>query len=466
MTAMPASNTTNLTTPAFSPLQRVHVAEVNVIGRLLQLGMKGRAQGDYERVSDLEPSDFDKPSHQSIWKAIKSIADRHENISLATVENELRKALGRDLNEAGAAYLRSLIEGHYGDVVDSYNIIREASWVRNGTRTVGEMSKVIENERLSPGDKIARIDDLADRLKHQASALSGRTGTNLRDSVGEFWTRIEMQSQTGETGYGISSGLNAIDQYTNGFQRGKLYVFAGLPGDGKSALGIKIAKEAMHQGVRVGHIPLEMKHEELTSRLMAIESRIDGSWLQTGKVPKEKLPLLAEACRRIQDLQESEQFWYLDFSPDSASASVSLPNINDVRVKLAHHMRLYGADLLIVDQASIEAMSGTHPSMDEKRVMLQIITGFKKLAEYYNIPIVVFAQSKDVEEGQRPRLMKHLANSTSMAKAPDVVIFIHRPSTERMPIDPIEFIVAKHRGGPIGIGAANFIRSFTDFQDR
>jgi replicative DNA helicase len=470
MTALPVSSAQPVTSVA--PVQRVMIAERALIGQLLKSGSRGKAQGDFERVSDLKFSDFEQPQHGLIFHAMKEIAARHENISIITVETELNKTLkdgtGRAIDKVGQAYLYGLLDGRYGDVTDSARIIRKASWRRRVKAKARELDKLADSEAMDETAIMESVVAISDDLGKQAAALTGRTGITLRESVGQFWTRIEIQSQTGEVNYGIMTGLKAMDDLTKGFQRKKLYVVAGPSGKGKSALGIKIALESMRRGARVGFIPLEMSHEEMTSRLMAIESRIDGSWLQSGNVPKEHLPRLAEACRRIQGYQESEQFWYLDFSPASATASVSLPTINDIRVKLAQHMTLYGADILIIDQVSIEAMEGTRPNMDEKKTLLQIITGLKKLAEYYNIPIVVMAQvnrAGDSDDGTRPSL-KHLANSSSMGNTPDLVLFIYRSATERMTVEPVELIVAKHRGGPTGIGLANFIPAFTDFQDR
>lgn len=453
-------------TPSTVSVERVDVAEQAVLGRLLQLGARGKAQADYERIADLKASDFSK-SHGLIWGAMQAIVSRREKINITTVESEMGKALGRPVNEAGSTYLEKLFSGHYGDVTDSAKIIREAVFNRNAESTLREAMKVVKDDHLTPDKKAYQVSQISHQLNRQAAALTGRTGVTLRESVGLFWTRIQAQSQTGETGYGIMTGLNAVDEFTKGFQRQKLYVVAGPSGKGKSALGIKIAKEAMQRGARVGFIPLEMTPDEMTSRLMAIESRIDGSLLQMGRVPKESMAKLAASCKTIQGYQESEQFWFLDFSPDT-STSVSLPNINDIRIKLVQHMELYGADILILDQVSIEAMSGTNPRLDEKSILREIITGLKNLAKFYNIPVVVMAQvnrAGDGEDGQRPTL-KHLANSSSMGNTPDVVLFIHRPSTEPMAVEPIELIVAKHRGGKTGVGLANFIPALTDFEDR
>lgn len=469
MTAAPV--TTSKSAAAASPAQRLDLAERAVLGRLLQVGSRAKAQGDFERVETLKYSDFANRRNGLIWHAMKELAARQDSINITTVEHELGKTLKesslRAIDEVTPAYLEGLLDGHYGDVVESAKIIREAAFNRKGKNTLNDLGKVFDDQHMTPQEKAQRIAEFTQQINIQAAALTGRSGITLRESVGQFWQRIQAQAQTGETGYGILTGLHAIDDLTKGFQRKKLYVVAGPSGKGKSALGIKIAKEAMHRGARVGFIPLEMAHDEMTNRLMAIESRIDGSLLQMGMIPKEYLPRLAESCRTIQGYQESEQFWYLDFSPD-ASTSVSLPTINDIRIKLAQHMTLYGADILIIDQVSIEAMSGTHPRMDEKQVLREVITGLKKLAVFYNIPIIVMAQvnrAGDSEDGQRPSL-KNLANSSSMGATPDLVLFIHRTVTERMAVEPVEFLVVKHRGGPTGIGLANFIPALTDFEDR
>jgi replicative DNA helicase len=452
---------------------RIDVAERALLGRLLALAARGKADGDFERVSDLKYSDFAQRRHGLIWHAMKEISARHETINVTTVESELGKRLKdstlRAIDEVTPDYLHGLLKGQiqHGDVADSAKLIRKASWRRRVKDKARELDTLADSEALTETEVMSAITTLSDDLGKQAAALTGRTGVTLRETVGTFWTRIQTQAQTGETGYGVLTGLKALDDLTKGFRRKKLYLIAGPSGKGKSALGIKIAKEAMQRGARVGFIPLEMDPDEMTSRLMAIESRIDGSILQLGAIPKELMPRLAESCQRIQKYQESEQFWFLDFTPND-STSVQLPNINDIRIKLAQHMKLYGADILILDQVSIEAMSGTRPNMNETQVLAEIITGLKTLAKFYNIPIIALGQVNRAgygEDGQRPTL-KHLANSSSMGHTPDLVLFIHRTATEPMAVEPIELVVPKHRGGPTGVGLANFIPALTDFEDR
>lgn len=469
MTALPDVSKPVASTPR---VQRVTIAERALIGRLLILGQRGKAQGDFERVEDLKFSDFVHRPNGLIFHAMKEITARQEKISVTTVENELSKTLKnstmRAIEEVTTSYLYELMEGRYGDVEESAKIIREAAFSRNSERLLIEAIETIRDDHMAPTNKAERVLEYVKQIESRSLAFTGKTGTSLYDSVGQFWQRIEAQVKALEhgevTGYGILTGLNAVDGFTNGFQRGKVYVLVGPTGTGKSALGIKVAKEAMQRGARVGYLPLEMSHDEMTNRMMAIESRIDGSLLQTGRVPKEYMARLAASCKTIQGYTESQQFWYLEFED-----LLDLPNINDIRTKVTAHMKTHGADLLIVDQLSVEAMSGTKPNMDEKVILRQGINGLKALAIYYNIPILVMVQPNKSgygKDGKRPDLLD-IAWTSSIANAAYVVMMLYRDITQaQQAVDPMEIIIAKNRGGSRGTGYVNFLPALTDFEDR
>lgn len=460
MTALHAPTPTK---PAIlaSEIERVEIAERALLGRLLKLGMAGKAHADYERVSDLEPFNFAKKAHSMIWEAMKAIAARSENINITTVENEMRKTLGRDIN---AAYLQELIKGTHGDVGDSAKIIREDSWQRASVGYAGQMLATLQNQQLTIDQKVERINTLNEKIIRESIAVTGEIGITLHDSIGLMRDRVQAQMQAraeGEViGFGVLTGLHAIDDWTNGFQRGEVTVFAGPTGMGKSALAVKIAKHAMQDGNRVCFVPLEMKPLEMTQRLMAIETQINGMAIKTGDIPKYDQARFLEACERLRGYKESHQFHYLEIEPQ--------PNINQLIVSLNQHMLLYGAELIIIDQVSIEAMSGTHPAMHESQVLREIMTGLKKYAETKNVPIVVMAQLNrgGSVEGQRPTL-NHLANSSSVANAANTVILLYRPNAQsQMAIEPIELIFAKNRGGNKGIREAVFVPAFTDYMDK
>jgi replicative DNA helicase len=464
MSAYPATSSPAPAVSVSTP-QRVEIAERALLGRLLKLGTAGKAQADYERVSDLAPESFSKKSHSIIWQAMQAIATRQENINITTVENEMRKILGRDLIGEGATYLEDLMKGQQGDVGDSAKIIREDAWQRASERYAGEMVKTLQNDKLTIPQKVERLNTLNEKIIRESIAVTGETGITLHDSIALMRDRLQAQMDAradGEIiGFGVMTGLRAIDEWTNGFQRGEVTVFAGPTGMGKSALAVKIAKHAMQDGNRVCFVPLEMKPLEMTQRLMAIETQINGMAIKTADIPIPDRPRFLEACNRIQGYKESHQFRFLEMEPQ--------PNINQLIVSLNQHMLLYGAELIIIDQVSIEAMSGTHPAMHESQVLREIMMGLKKFAETKNVPIVVMAQLNRAgsgQDGQRPTI-NNLAHSSSVANAANAVILLYRPNVQnQQAIEPIEFIFVKNRGGDKGIKEALFIPAFTDYVDK
>lgn len=463
MTTLPA----NVAKPILSPLtaERVEIAERALLGRLLILGERGKAAGDYERVADLPKSDFVKPFHGLIWDAMKSLASRQDNINVTTVEHELAKGLGRAITGEASSYLEGLLKGRPGDVEDSAKIIRRASWRRKLKTEAREIDKLADNDALSEDQIMQQTNDKVERITQAGIALTGKTGVTLHESVGILHDRVQMGMQARENDgeilyYGIMTGLNAIDEVTQGLQRGELTVFSGLTGTGKSALAIKVAKNAMQNNHRVCFVPLEMTHLQMTQRLMAIETRINSTAIRMADIPRDAMPRFVEACSRVRGYEMSRQFTYLDMEPR--------PNINQLKAKLIAHINLYSPELVIVDQVSIQAMSGTRPKMTEMEVIGEIMPELKALAEKYNIHVIVVAQLNRAgsgRDGQRPTL-ENLASSSSVEKSAQVVVILYREHTqEQKAVEPVEIIFAKNREGWVGTKHASFIPAFTDYVD-
>jgi replicative DNA helicase len=463
MSAMPSVTPT----PAVSatPAQRVEIAERAVLGKLLQLGRRNKAQADYERVEHLEPIDFTKPIHVKTWEAMKAIAARHDNLNITTVEDQMSKSLGRAIEKTGRAYLYSLLDGQYGDVVDSAKIIRRASWRRKVKAEAQALVTMADNDTLTEDQIMEQTNDKAERITQAGIALTGKTGISLHESVGMLHDRVQVGMSARENEgevlyYGIRTGLKAIDDVTQGLQPGEVTVVAGKTGTGKSAFAIKVAKNAMQTGSRVCFVPLEMTHLQMTQRFMAIETRIHGTAIKTANIPSDDMPRFIEACHRIQGYEMSHQFTYLSLEPR--------PNIHQLKAKLIAHINLYSPQLVVIDQVSIEAMSGTHPRLDEKQIIGEIMVELKALAEKYRIHFLILAQLNRAgsgQDGQRP-ILNNLANSSSVEKAAQTVIFLYRETAlEQKPIEPVEFIFAKNRDGWQGTKYGNFIPALTDYVD-
>jgi len=364
-------------------------AEVTLLGRLLTLGAANKLGGEFEQVSTLKPSDFSVQRNGLVWHAMTEIAKRGDKISLQTVEKQLERPLkngsGLALDLVGLPHLHNLMTHRQGDINECAKIIRREAFRRKTEASADMIHRIANNRSLTETEIMGKIADEIAVLQTLQSQIDGHKSVSFYDSVGQFWERIQSAQANGEVmGYGVRMGLKCVDDVTQGFQRGKVYVVAGYTGQGKSSFAAKIARAALHQHARVVLIPLEMEHDEMTQRMMAAESGIDGALLMTGRVPREDLPRLAAAVTCIQGYQESQQCVYLEFEPG--------PTMAQIEAKLSAHMAVHGADIVILDQLSIEAISG--PRADSKPVeyLAAAAKRLKELAKIYNVPVIVMAQ--------------------------------------------------------------------------
>src|SRR5262249_2799806 len=101
---------------------------------------------------------------------------------------------------------------------------------------------------------------------------------------------------------GLRSHFKDLDRLTSGFQPGNLIILAARPSMGKSALGLGVVANVVLRGnVCAGVFSLEMSREEIASRMMGSEARVDSQDIRTGQLKPDDWPRLTEACARLEN---------------------------------------------------------------------------------------------------------------------------------------------------------------------
>ncbi len=458
-TTAPQLNRPLLSQPTTPKIHAYDNAERALLGRLLTLGYKGKANAAFEQSSDLCWDDFYERKHQIIWHGMKQIAERSEAITLDTVEAELQTTLKnsttRAIDVVKVDYLKDLLAYPHGDILEMVKLIRKASIKRKASLSVKAMQAIIDDDKCTLPQMMDGLMSHTSAIALSVSALDGKPSITLHEDVSDLARRTAAARKAYENGealaFGVLSGYREIDDVTYGFQRRELVVVTARPGIGKSAWAVNVALNAMRQGTRVLIIPLEMSHNAMTARLMAIESGISAAKIKMGALTDEECKKLAAAFKTVQGYTASKQFHYLSFEAS--------PTMAQVGAKLHQHMSVYGADLIIFDQLSPEAVSGM-PRDDEKTMMSKSVAMLRGWADKYNVPVVSMAQLNRAGEG-RPTL-KNLAASDAMGRTPDTVIAIHREEQSGYVWDT-EFIFLKQREGATPIVHLDYIPTLTKF---
>lgn len=223
---------------------------------------------------------------------------------------------------------------------------------------------------------------------------------------------------------GVTTGLRDLDSLLGGLRGGNLYVVAGRPGMGKTALaGTMLAKSARVEMVNAEadkrkakialFLSLEMPTAEIGSRLLADAAGIDGDKIRDGNLGHDELDALVRVSADLKRLPI-----HIDDTPRLTMAGVR------ARARRAH--RRFGLRLLAIDYLGL--MKAIDERANKVHQIGDMVNDAKSLAKELGIPVVLLSQlSRGVEqrEDKRP-MLSDLRDSGEIEQAADVVIFIFR----------------------------------------
>jgi replicative DNA helicase len=403
----------------------------------------------------LEERDFYRGRHQPVFRAIKGLYERGESIDVITVADYLRSR--GELDDAGG---RDTIS-HYASVVPApgnakhyAEIVKRKALLRRLLEVSHRIQESVRDHGGEPRELVERAEALLFEVAHDDRS---KDFSKLADILLHEVDRLEALAKGDRDITGTPSGFRDLDEILGGFQPGNLIIVAARPSVGKSALVCNIAENvSMKFNIPVAFFSLEMSEAELAHRFIASRSRIPNDKLRKGKVSERDWQKVLRAC---QDL-EGAPLW-LDESSD-----LSMLELRAKARRLAASEN--GLGLIIVDY--IQLMRAEDPRINRVEQVGQFSRGLKILARELNVPVIGLSQLSRGPE-QRPDkhpLLSDLRESGSIEQDADVVTFIYRDAIYNDEADPseAEFIVAKHRNGPIGKVDAVFLEQYPRFADR
>ena len=406
-----------------------------------------------QAIEMLRRDDFFLDSHRRIFDKMISLSERLMPIDLITLSEELRRA-GEFEQIGGATYIASLIDGvPRTDTIEPYaKLVKQKSMLRK----LISASQQIVSLAFEEEDDADVIIDKAEHMIFEIAEDRVRQGFQyIGDVAHRRLEQIEQMAGRPEMITGVPTGFTDFDRMTSGLQRQELIVVAARPSMGKTALALNMAQYAAKNGNVVGIFSLEMSAEQLVSRLLCSEARVDAHRLRTGYLNREEWARLADALRRL-----CETKVYID---DSAAVSVMEMRAKCRRLKAEH-----GLDMLIVDYLQLMAGRGRIESRQQE--VSQISRDLKGLAKELDVPVVALSQLSRAPEQRsehKPQL-SDLRESGAIEQDSDVVCFIYReelynPTDENQ--GTAELIIGKQRNGPTGSVQLAFLKEFTRFEN-
>jgi replicative DNA helicase len=411
-----------------------------------------------QAAGTLEAADFSLDKHRRIFKRMGDLHQRGERIDRITVADELMKF--NELESCdGLTYLISLDDGlPQLPNVDSYvKLVKDAAVLRSIIYAAENLKSRAMMAEETPEEILGGAEETLLKLG-EAQVKSGllNPGQILQSYEGGISAFLDPSKRI----KGISSGFTKLDEMTGGMHGGDLFIVAGRPSMGKTALALNIAQ---HVSLRLKQtaavFSLEMSKESLLTRMLCAAARVDSQRFRSGYLTQEERRKLNHA---LQELVESPL--YID---DTAGL-----HLMDMHAKLRRLKAERGKiGLVIVDY--LQLMSGRGRYENRNQEVSALSRGLKLLAKELNVPMMVLSQlSRAVESRQgdhRPQL-SDLRESGSIEQDADLVGFVFREEVYNRDREDLrglaELILAKQRNGPVGTVNLVFLHAQTKFENR
>jgi replicative DNA helicase len=386
----------------------------------------------------LNGSEYYRPAHGMIHRAILALYGRGEPADPITVAAELEKA--DDLARVGGKpYLHTC--------VSATPTAANADWHAARVLHKAERRKIIET-----GAELVRIGYQAPTSVEALDQSAGLLQQLTASSTGRGYERekplrsvLKATMDDYHAGEGIYLPLPYKDLHEKvPVEPGDFVIVAGTPGTGKTTVLADMARcVAIKHGMRAYIGSMEMPHTQIGQRILCAEARVDLNRFRKRLLSQDELARVEQARERIQDCHL--------IVDDSTAVPVS---------RMRARLRQWQAagelpDLYIIDYLQI-AKAEEKAGMNRTNAVDQLARDMRNLALDFGIIVVAAAQlnRKVSDRPDKVPQLSDLRESSALEQSCTIAWLLDRlelrePETDRA--GEMDIYVAKNRMGSTGI---------------
>lgn len=244
----------------------------------------------------------------------------------------------------------------------------------------------------------------------------------------------------GKQDLGYSTGLPDLDKLTRRIRPRTVTVVAGLPGSGKTTLGLQIVQNIAMTGAGVGLVfSMEMPEQELGQRVIASLGSVDIARLDSGV--------------DMQDGDWTGMTAAIAKAKDKPLYICDQPGLTPARVRsIARQVqRAHGLDIVMVDYLGL--MQGDSKGRSRTEEVGKISKAMLNLSKELGIPVILLSQlNRDSTKrvGKKP-VSADLRDSGEIEADAHCILMVHRDmDTEAGQNGVTEILMTKCRHAPVG----------------
>jgi len=399
-------------------------------------------------LAEIVAGDLFAPDHRTVWAAAGSLAASGAPVDALGVHAHLRQAGGAESAAQLVLDVDSTMAFVSLDAVEQRcKRVRDLAAVRKVLAAARGLALEVADEGV--GDPSEWL-DRAEQFITEAAEHRGDDGQmfTAREVMAECMSHFVARAERGGAPDGHMSGLVEVDSKLGGFAPGRLYVFAGRPGSGKSVLSKDVGLGLVTStGWPALFVSLEMPKKELGDRMICSEAGVLYEDWRTARVTPDELQAVGKASKSIAEMP----LYFID-KPRAAVEHVT---------RWGRRLKRRTGKLATVVVDYLQLLTTTKRNYSREQDVAHVSQSLKALAKELECPVIACAQlnrAADARQDKRP-LLSELRESGSIEQDADAVCLMYRddyyhPESERKGV--VEVNVAKHRAGPTGVAELSF----------
>ena len=399
----------------------------------------------FNNVRDILSDDcFFDDFNKAVYRAIIAVTEQGNVADIISVKAELEsKRVQFDLMK-----LVSLTD-HYTINLRQYAIRLKDLATRRRLTQIAQRLLINSYTEENPIEQVTQqtTDDIAALFSSDVSEVMV-----LRDGIKKVNTIINQNLQDTHQLTGSPTGFEELDKKMGGLQCSDLTIIAAESSIGKTSLSLSIALNAAKCGEKIAIYSMEMKAEQLTARIMAMESGVSSSNILYARLDGGQLQQIEKGVGKIENLNI--------FFDDRSTSS-----IDTILSSIRYMVMKYKVKGAIIDYLQI--LNVNMKNVNKEQAMGDVARRLKNIAKELDIWVIALSQLSRDKENPIPTLAR-LRDSGQIAEAADNVILIYRPEFYGKLSYPSDFASASVQGTALihlakgrNIGTTKFICGFS-----
>jgi len=360
----------------------------------------------------LRPEHFYSDANGRIFEAARELALAHIPIDIVSVASWLRDR-ERLAQVGGPSYLAQLADATPAVAhVGAHAMVVYEKW---RLRQLIATCQKVAAEGYGDVGVVQDFIDGAEQAVYEIARTGSRTSVEpLNVVLRSAFEQITKAAERGDRITGYSTGYDKLDAKTAGLHPGDLAIVAARPGMGKTAwvcnVAVNVASprhithgtehgesiEVVEPGYGVVIFSLEMPREQLGTRMVCSEGRVDLGRLRQGHLQPDDWRRLTEGASYLSSLpiwiDDTPAIGLLELRAKVRRIQAEFDRepapAEPARGKDAQHGRKIG--LVVVDY--LQLMKGRDNVNSREQEISEISRGLKQLAKELKLPVVALSQ--------------------------------------------------------------------------